>query len=81
MKKILNIFSTESTNSTNNTNMKTNKQINIKVSENLYNFLMSETNRLQNSLSGVTKMYLKYGLNAHQPGRFERIQNGEVKNI
>jgi len=57
------------------------KQVNIKVSKNLYNFLSTEMNRLQNSMAGVVKMYLQYGLNAHQPGRFEKIEKGKITKI
>ena len=57
------------------------KQVNIKVSENLYNFLQNEMNRLQNSMAGVVKMYLRYGLDAHQTGRFDKIENGQITKL
>lgn len=57
------------------------KQVNIKISENLYNFLENEMNRLQNSMAGVVRMYLKYGLDAHQAGRYDKIETGEITKI
>ena len=57
------------------------KQINIRVSDNLYNFLESETHRLQNSMAGVVRLYLKYGLDAHQSGRFEKIEEGKITKV
>ena len=57
------------------------KQVNIKISDNFYTFLESETDRLQNSMAGVVRMYLKLGIDAHQKGRFEKIERGELKKI
>ena len=60
--------------------MKT-KQVNIRMSDNFYKFLENETRRLQNNMAGVVRMYLRFGIDAHQRGRFEKIERGEITKI